>query len=525
MKFKMKRLILLLPLLASVASEAQSKKRTTKKSTSKNSKKASVNSRSTQPKALAPTPTQAARTRKAPAPVRRSGTSGATIKNLMEAGNYEQALKLLASANDASSRSMRAVIFERMGYQHAALAELVGSYRARPSEAVANRAGGLAFLLGESRLVQGLPTSSLGVRLAMAQDALVRGNLAQATSLLPTTQAIEAMQPSVFKAKAVVLASAILNATGNTRGALDVLSGTFPQTPGVDLSEIRLQRAMILFDVKKYSEALDELMFITRSSPTWYRGQTVSAWSAFHVEDYNLALGQLMNLRSPFLTGKFNPEKDLLQSVVLFQLCHYESASRALAKLKEDYGNMNSAFVRVAGIADSPSRFYKELTSFAAGSVKADSTGVDRVWDGILSQPFVANTSASIEKLRFERKNIDQSFRTRELQTTRGALLRIFEKLEESYVAKIARYSKPLIEKMKNDVKESLEGALAVDLEVNTRVRDRLIKAAVPVQKNINFKKEVQKGYEFWPFQGEFWRDETGGYAFATTDVCEEGVR
>jgi hypothetical protein len=251
----------------------------------------------------------------------------------------------------------------------------------------------------------------------------------------------------------------------------------------------------------------------------------VGAWSAFHVEDYNLALGQLMNLRSPFLSGKFNPEKHLLQSVVLFQLCHYESAGRALQKLKDDYGNMSVAFAKVAGLTQSPNRFYQELRGVAMGTIKAEGTAEDRVWDGILGQPFVADISNSIEKLRFEKKNIDEKFRGREMQATRGAMLKVFERLEESYTTKLARYSRAMIDKLKNDVKESLEGALAVDLEVNTRIRDRLIKAQVPVQKNIDFKKEVQKGFEFWPFEGEFWRDETGGYAFATTDVCEEGAR
>lgn len=507
----MKKLIFLIPLILVFNSEAQTRKKAAPKRA--------------QPKARKSTAKPATRPVRRAAPAASSNVTGAQVKNLMDGENYEGALRLLAGASDASSRSLRAVIFEKMGYSHAALAELVASYRARPNRVIANRAGGLAFLLGESRLIQGLPTDSVGVRLALAQEALMTGNLQQAKSLLPSATAISSMQASPFKSKAIVLASAIYNATGDVRAAFEVLGGDFPSTSGVDLAEIRLQRALILFEVRKYSEALEELTYITRASPAWYRGQIVGAWSAFHVEDYNLALGQLMNLRSPFLSSKFNPEKSLLQSVVLFQLCHYESASRALTKLKADYGNMNAAFSKITNLSNSPSKFYEELRSVAMGTVKAESSAVDRAWDGILAQPFVGDISTSIEKVRYERKNIDEKFRSREMQTTRGALLKVFDRVEETYLSRLARYSKPLVEKMRNDVKESLEGALAVDLEVNTRVRDRLIKAQVPVQKNIDFKKEVQKGFEFWPFEGEFWRDETGGYAFATTDVCEEGAR
>ncbi len=505
----MKKLMFIVPLILAFSTEAQTRKK--------------VAPKRTQAKARTSTAKPAARPVRRAAPA--ANVSGAQVKSLMESENYEAALTALAGASDASSRSLRAAIFEKMGYSHSALAELVASYRARPNRVIANRAGGLAFLLGESRLIQGMPTDSVGVRLALAQEALVSGNLQQAKSLLPSSSAISSMQASPFKSKAIILASSIYNATGDVRAAFEVLGGDFPYMAGVDLSEIRLQRALILFEVRKYSEALEELIYITRASPAWYRGQVVGAWSAFHVEDYNLALGQLMNLRSPFLASKFNPEKALLQAVVLFQLCHYESASRSLVKLKEDYGNMNAAFAKISSLSNSPAKFYEELRSVAMGTVKAESSAMDRAWDGVLAQPFIGDISTSIEKVRFERKNIDQKFRSREMQATRGALLKVFDRIEETYLAKIARYSKPLVEKMKNDVKESLEGALAVDLEVNTRVRDRLIKAQVPVQKNIDFKKEVQKGFEFWPFEGEFWRDETGGYAFATTDVCEEGAR
>jgi tetratricopeptide (TPR) repeat protein len=365
----------------------------------------------------------------------------------------------------------------------------------------------------------------MGMRLALAQEALVAGDLNKARSLVPSSQSILNLNPSVYKSKAIVLASAIASASGNYRDALEVLSGNFSQTPGVDLSEIRLQRAMVLFEVKKYSEALDELKFVTRASPTWYRGQLVGAWSAFHREDYNLALGQLMNLRSPFLAGKFNPEKHLLQAIVLFQLCHYEMAGRALKKLKEEYGNLNSAFATVSSAASNPSSFYKQLKTFVGKPMKEEATALDRVWDGIASQAFIGNISSSLEKLRHERRKIDADFRTRELQGIRGVHLKVFDRMEEIYLSKLAKFSQAYIEKMKSDTRESLEGALAADLEINTKIRDRLIRAAGPVNKSIDFKKEVQKGYEFWPFEGEFWRDETGGYAFATADVCEEGAR
>jgi hypothetical protein len=73
---------------------------------------------------------------------------------------------------------------------------------------------------------------------------------------------------------------------------------------------------------------------------------------------------------------------------------------------------------------------------------------------------------------------------------------------------------------VERESKQALEGALAVEVEINTQVRERILAGQKAEMKNIDFEAEVRKGYEFWPFEGEFWRDETGGYAFATSDVC-----
>ena len=62
--------------------------------------------------------------------------------------------------------------------------------------------------------------------------------------------------------------------------------------------------------------------------------------------------------------------------------------------------------------------------------------------------------------------------------------------------------------------------ALAIEVEINTRVRERLILGQAPRAQQVDFDAEIKKGYEFWPYQGEFWRDEAGSYVFATSDVC-----
>lgn len=137
--------------------------------------------------------------------------------------------------------------------------------------------------------------------------------------------------------------------------------------------------------------------------------------------------------------------------------------------------------------------------------------------DGILGQPSISELDQGLAQVHREEslaRSLDGSSKTRALNEFRDA--------KQEFLSFGASYARNRVDRMMQEINESLEGALSVEVEVNTRLRERLLTGKTGVRKTIDFDKELQKGYEFWPFEGEFWRDETGGYAFATSNVCAD---
>jgi hypothetical protein len=309
---------------------------------------------------------------------------------------------------------------------------------------------------------------------------------------------------------------------GRYKEAMFLLGTEYTAIPNFDLGLVRLQRARLLFDAKKYSEALDELIYLPRSSPSWYSGALVGAWSAYYLKDYNLALGLLMNVHSPYLSGKYNPESYLLESAVLYRLCYYESAQRSLNKLKEKYKTLPDSIRRFQSMTQQPVQLMNAIVKYIRGEGSPERGLSQKDWglimDAFATEQVVADTDRGLTLLAKER-----AFLTKELSSSslRSLYSEALDEAKQYYYSRIARFASRYIQKMLQDTQESLEGSLAVEVEINTRIRDRLISGKTPQKKEIDFEREVKKGFEFWPYHGEFWRDETGSYAFATSDVCE----
>ena len=456
------------------------------------------------------------------------------LRSLIKSGYYKQALGELSKSQrpSASQYFLRADLFNKLGYYHLDLAQRIEGLKKNPSFKHLHRAGNTALVLGRYdslvSLVSRLPSASrrslpVTVRLVQAAHSLRKGDLRSAIRYLPPANSIEQMSFGLPRYEGAAIGATINYGLRKNSTALSYLSRAFPKVKNADLGHLRLLRAQIYYDMRDFDRALSEVSEINRSSPSWFDGALVSAWGAYLSRDYNLALGQLMNLNSPYLVSKFNPESYLLQSAVLYQLCYFESALRAVNKFKEKYQKMDRSFRSFESLLQDRKRFMKVVGEYARGR-KQSRFGIPQehwilILDGLSSEKYMGQLDRSLNQLEKENQVLRKD---RQLARYRRIFQSEYKYAQREYFESARNGAKKRLRRMKDMVKESLEGALSVELEVNTRLRDRLISGSVARRRQIDFDKEIAKGYEFWPFEGEFWRDETGYYAFATGSVCEE---
>ena len=437
----------------------------------------------------------------------------------------------------AEERAQRALIFDRLGIFELGLVERLQSVRdgQKVSAAELAKLGDSALALDRiedvTRVVQGLTrrgvdSASLpaSLRAVIAAYYLRLGDLERASQFAPSENQIAAMPP-LSRYKAALLTGAVLAAQNKNDAAASALS-LAADSNDFDPGLIYLQRSRVFFEMGRYDQVLEELMNLPRNSASWYSGMMVSGWASYKLHDYNLSLGQMMSLHSPYLNAKFSPESYILEAENLYRLCHYESAKRSLGVLKS----------RFEGVAVDLSRLRRQISSrltgvatvlnFARGRTDPSGDFSQEHWnlmmDGILSQEPLVEVDRSLLQIE-KASNFVASLGNSSNRWVQATVKGYRSELD---AAKLEALRKGLtavnhrIDTMISETNEALENALAIDVEIGTRIRDRLVSGQIPKLKKIDFQTEIKKGYEFWPYQGEFWRDEAGSYVFATTDVC-----
>jgi len=447
------------------------------------------------------------------------------------------------TARTASDRDhmKRARLLEGLSFFHLALEDYLWAGIKNPTEKQAlSRSGELALILerGEDldRLLmvlrrRGMPVTrwpaALRVSAALAESR--DGNDSGARSLLPGRGEILGIADREARAIALLHAASISWRMNDASAANSFLQAGSEQKSKIDHGIFQLQKARLYFETRKYNDAMVELTKLSRTSSSWYGGVVVGAWSAYLLGDYNLALGQLMTLQSPFLYRKFLPESYILQAATLYQLCHYKSAKKSLDALKSAYAKMPAAINAFSqNFRSSQQKIAAVLGHIRGKQVRLsgiDTLTIDRLMDGIYQDDSLQRLDRSLLQITAESERLERLFpaaKTAEFRTLRSRYLKNLREGRDWIYRLMGRAILRRLESMRSEVREALENTLSIDVEINTQIRDRLVKSKVPVGVDVEFDADIRDGFEFWPFEGEYWRDEVGSYAFATTGVCKE---
>lgn len=441
--------------------------------------------------------------------------------------------RALADMIAQRSSSARARALDASGFYVAALGDRVqliqsgaasaADLQAAGESALAlNRLESLAYAAPELSKRGGTSSWPPALRAALASYEFRMGRTARAAQWMPPLSALNNMRTPAARTRAFLTASAIQVAQGKMQEASSILSAVTQGSSGKMAALARVQRARLLYDLGRYAEALEELSQVQKSSPYWYDGVGLAAWSAYKVADDNLVLGQTMTLNSPHLARKFNPESHILEAASLYRLCHYESAQRSVNRMRAKYSKMPNLISRFGREYGNRNAGISTILQYVrGGEAPAGYSGNewDLLVDGVISQETFADADRLLVQTKDEEDALEAMGRglrapfQREFDGTKREAARLAQKTLSHRLAD-----------MNSDIQRNMEGALAVEVEINTRLRERLASGAVARMKDVDFEAEVRKGYEFWPFEGEYWRDELGGYAFATSDVCSDAA-
>lgn len=270
---------------------------------------------------------------------------------------------------------------------------------------------------------------------------------------------------------------------------------------------------------------------VARGGDQWLQALYESSWAHFRLGEYERALGNMITLHSPFFRDEYFPEALVLKAVIYYENCRYPEASQIVEEFNRTYLPLYQELERVlAGTFTTPQDYYDVLADIQKSNrEEGGKTGrmLERILKLALSDRELKHLNDSILELEAE---ADAIAARRDLFRYSDLAKRLIDDLEAQRVElqkKAGFYAKRKLEKERRELAQLNYRALAIKAEIGTSEKDALEASLaegrnVTVVRQYRYSTAVDDEHVYWPYEGEYWRDELGTYQYTLTKGCKD---
>ncbi len=270
----------------------------------------------------------------------------------------------------------------------------------------------------------------------------------------------------------------------------------------------RLNLARVTYASGDVEGSIEYYSKFLSSSPHWLTVLFEASWPLMRVNDTTVSLGNLHTILSPFYREDLVGEGYVLRASILFTLCKYEEMRQTLAQFFKIYDPVIRD-MQETNRGNSPESMYQAfVTQKGLSSAFINFANRDQG---------IANKVKVVQMLKDERQNLAQ-FRTNEQMRRMSKLI---EEAELYFSKQIGATLAKLHARKLQDLLEQREQANYLKVEIVTGEKELIEgQKGLPPKRIVDVETTVAAGYRFWPFQGEYWDDESGAYVYTTESAC-----
>jgi len=293
-----------------------------------------------------------------------------------------------------------------------------------------------------------------------------------------------------------------------------------------------MQLARTHYGVKQNRNAIYYYNKVERGGKQWLEALFESSWANYRVSQYEQALGNLVTLSSPFFREEYFPEALILKAVIYYENCRYRESRSTLEDFERIYLPVHDQLELMTRKELEASEYFKLLEDIEKKNLSElpkSSTDIilGRILRLALTDKDLKNTNDSILELEAEIDSISKridSFRYSEMAKSLLAGLKVQREL---LVKKAGTMAKGKLESELAELKKLLTNGLRIKFETTGKEKEFLeeqLKAGgkQEIVKNYRYSVAVSDDQLYWPYEGEYWRDELGTYQYTLTKGCIE---
>jgi tetratricopeptide (TPR) repeat protein len=324
---------------------------------------------------------------------------------------------------------------------------------------------------------------------------------------------------------------------GNPDAAIKVFQTMFSarrKASVTDTNRVAAQLALAraLYQKQDWDASVAAYSEIPRDHFLWHEALYEQTWAMLRAARFRSALSNFQSLQSPFYEDDYNPESLILRSIVYLYICKYDEMEKVLSLFEKTYGPARSQISVFLTNHSNPLTYYMEVEKWQ--SIKK-STAENRpalrvpyaVANNISNLGAVKRSLNYLKRLNAEKKSIDTNQGLRNTGIGRYALKVINNRSHNTKIS-IGEIAKVEMTNMKNELKDYAEQASFVRYEMISAqkevVKKKISGSDLPearIDDNRSRSFYVQNGYQYYPFEDEYWLDELGNYHFLGKSSCE----
>ncbi|HET9599503.1 MAG TPA: adventurous gliding motility protein GltC [Anaeromyxobacteraceae bacterium] len=335
-------------------------------------------------------------------------------------------------------------------------------------------------------------------------------------------------------ARARFLEGLVRYATADSQGAVesfkDVVRLTNPRrgrVPDPRIRELAFQQlARIHYEYKQNRYAIFYYDKMPWGGESWLEGLWESSYAHYRIGDYEKALGNLLTLQSPYFRDEWFPESWILKAIIYYENCRYPEARAILDEFHGTFEPVHAELDRMTTRNVPPSAFYDLIGDAQRGG------GARPVMRRILKAAF---TDGTVKRLGDSIAEVDREMDVGlggRREAFRGSALAkdLRERLageKKKLVDEAGARARAKLEYERDGLKDLLQQALRIKIEVSRKEREALEGSltggpGLETLRNYRFSTAVSDEHLYWPYDGEFWRDELGTYTYTLTKGCRD---
>ena len=285
-----------------------------------------------------------------------------------------------------------------------------------------------------------------------------------------------------------------------------------------------LSMARVFYSVKQFKLAIKYYDMIDPASLHWLDALFEQSWSYFQINDFSKALGNIHTINAPYFDTEFYPESYILRAVIYFQNCLFPQSKEAITEFNAKYPALRKQVLGILKQFKDPADFYEyalKVQKKRAGLGPA----VGRLARSALADRTLLKTFRYVEELDRELKQVQNADPAWKATAIAGVVLQDLTLQKSLAQNEAGQMAQRRIKRVAKEIQELTKQAIKVEYETINGLKNKLEASlrneqVVPANRRDQTKITPDEEHLFWPFDGQYWRDELGYYKFRIRSNC-----